>query len=98
MEYQIHETPVKTPAGIAVKLRLWARSHCPPEETPGGWQECAENWHKAPVEEFVGDLDNMPIIGALRDLERLAAESYTETGAWSNDPSPAPAGLLFAPC
>ncbi len=65
IEFQIHRTPAKSPSGIAVKLRMWGRSHG--YSFPGEWWELS-------VEDFDGDLDHMPIVSALRDAERLAGE------------------------
>ncbi len=65
IEFQIHRTPAKSPSGIAVKLRMWGRSHG--YSFPGEWWELS-------VGDFDGDLDHMPIVSALRDAERLAGE------------------------
>ncbi len=63
MEVQMHRTPATTPAGIAVKLRMWARHH---------GSDFGEDWWQSSVEDFGSNLDVVPIIGALHDAERLA--------------------------
>jgi hypothetical protein len=63
MEIQMHRTPATTPAGIAVKLRMWARLH---------GHRFEGNWWERSVEDFGHDLDVVPIIGALHDAERLS--------------------------
>ena len=64
IEFQMHRTPAKGPAGIAVKLRMYARSH--------SYYGDVGPWWERPVEDFAGDLDYMPLVSALRDAERLA--------------------------
>ena len=66
MEVQMHRTPATTPAGIAVKLRMWARLH---------GHHFEGNWWERSVEDFGHDLDVVPIIGALHDAERLAGRA-----------------------
>ena len=67
-EIEIHRTPATTPAGIAVKLRMWARHH------GSGF---GEDWWQGSVEDFGQNLDVVPIIGALRDAERLAGRAQS---------------------
>ena len=66
---QIFHTPATTPAGIAVKLVLWARQHC-------GADAGDQSWNREPVENYTElDLDYLPVISALHDLECLAGEA-----------------------
>ena len=68
MEVEMHRTPATTPAGIAVKLRMWARHH---------GSGLGEDWWQSSVEDFGQNLDVVPIIGALRDAERLAGRAQS---------------------
>ena len=68
MEVEMHRTPATTPAGIAVKLRMWARLHG--HHFEGDW------WERS-VEDFGYDLDVVPIIAALHDAERLAGRAQS---------------------
>ena len=68
-EYQIFQTPATTPAGIAVKLILWARQHVE------GRYEGGADWSRTPVTDYPRDLDHLPVVSALHDLERLAGET-----------------------
>ncbi len=63
-EFAIHRTPATTPAGIALKLKMWTRNHCP--------GIVSYDWWKAPLDEFDDDLDELPVLSALHDLERMA--------------------------
>ncbi len=62
--YQIFQTPATTLAGIAVKLVLWARQHIGHDATGKGWSG-------TPVTAYPRDLDHLPVVSALHDLERL---------------------------
>ena len=63
--YEIFQTPATTPAGIAFKLVLWARQHI-------GHGAFGAGWSKPPVSAYNSlDLDNLPVVSALHDLERL---------------------------
>ncbi len=66
--YEIFQTPATTPAGIAFKLVLWARQHI-----TRGTQESAD-WSRPPVTAYPHDLDELPVVSALHDLERLAGQ------------------------
>jgi len=68
MEVEMHRTPATTPAGIAVKLRMWARLHG--HRFNGDW------WERS-VEDFGWDLDVVPIVAALHDAERLAGRAQS---------------------
>ena len=70
--YEIFQTPATTLAGIAFKLVLWARQHI-----TRGTQESAD-WSRPPVTDYPRDLDHLPVVSALHDLERMAC---TTTGA-----------------
>ena len=73
-EVTIHRTPATTPEGIAIKLRMWGRNHPDPDR--------GENWCEPPVEDIEGNLDDMPILSVLRDLEHLVdATAVAETPA-----------------
>ena len=65
-EVQILRTRATTPAGIAVKLILWARQNLKRGVTTG------LSWNREPIEGELHDLDSLPVISALHDLERLA--------------------------
>ena len=64
----IFHTPATSPAGVAVKLILWARQHC-------GVDASGLSWNREPIEGKPLDLDYLPVISALHDLERLAGEA-----------------------
>ena len=66
--YEIFQTPATTPAGIAVKLILWARIHVGNDASGLGWS-------REPVHNYPMELDNLPVVSALHDLERLAGEA-----------------------
>ena len=73
---RLHETEVQilltrstTLAGIAVKLILWARQNLKRGVTTG------LSWNREPIEDELHDLDSLPVISALHDLERLAGEA-----------------------
>ena len=68
-EFAIHRTPATTPAGIALKLKMWTRNHCP--------GIVSYDWWKAPLDEFDDDLDELPILSALHDLERLTGRAQS---------------------
>ena len=69
-EYEIFQTPATTLAGIAVKLILWARLHVDRGNKGAG------DWSRIPVSAYTSlDLDHLPVISALHDLERLAGEA-----------------------
>ncbi len=65
-EYQILQTRATTPAGIAVKLVLWARLHCDADQTSG------LSWNHEPIAGKPFDLDHLPVVSALNDLEHMA--------------------------
>ncbi len=68
LQYRILLTEAKSPAGVAVKLRMHCRNNC--------W---AEEDFAAPKPEDalrgVGNLEVLPLKAALHDLERLAGEA-----------------------
>ena len=66
-EFAIYRTPATTPEGMAIKLRMWGRNHPDPDR--------GENWCEPPIEDIEGNLDDMPILSVLRDLERLSQET-----------------------
>ena len=68
-EVQILRTGATTPAGIAVKLILWARQNLERGVTTG------LSWNREPIEGEPHDLDRLPVISALHDLERLAGRA-----------------------
>ena len=68
MEWNIYQTPARTPQGVATKLRLWSRYYASFDERcyEGAW------WQ--------GDLEGMTyaefgFANVMRDLERLAGEA-----------------------
>ena len=63
--YEIFQTPATTLAGVAFKLVLWAHQHIGHDASGAGWS-------KPPVESFPQDLDHLPVVSALHDLERMA--------------------------
>ena len=67
--YEIFQTPATTIEGIAFKLVLWARQH-----VEGGY-EGNTGWSRPPVTAYPHDLDHLPVVSALHDLERLAGEA-----------------------
>ena len=67
--YQIFQTPALTLEGVAFKLVLWARQH-----VEGGY-EGTDGWSRPPVESYPRDLDHLPVVSALHDLERLAGRA-----------------------
>ena len=68
LQYRILLTQAKSPAGVAVKLRMHCRNNC--------WDE---DDFVAPTPEDslrgAGNLEILPLIAALHDLERLAGEA-----------------------
>ncbi len=67
-QYRILLTEAKSPAGVAVKLRMHCRNNC--------WSE--EDFAAPRPEDAargVGNLEVLPLKAALRDLERLAGEA-----------------------
>ncbi len=67
--FEIFQTPATTPAGIAVKLVIWARYHI------HEGHNFDDDLSRFPVSDYTSlDLDHLPIISALHDLERLAGE------------------------
>ena len=78
-EIQILRTQATTPAGIAVKLILWARLHCDADEVSG------LSWTRKSIEGHPHDLDRLPVLSALLDLEHMAqgtvpTELYPKVG------------------
>ncbi len=73
-EFAIHRTPATTPAGVAVKIWLWACTFSPDWETPAG-----QDWWEIPVADMPDILDHMPVASALQDLERMAGEGTATT-------------------
>ena len=69
IEDRILQTPATTSAGVVVKLVLWARQHCESGCTTG------LSWNHESIEGRALDLDRLPVISALNDLERLAGEA-----------------------
>lgn len=72
-EVQILRTRATTPAGIAVKLILWARQHCTADELSG------LSWNRKSIEGDPHDLDRLPVMSALLDLERMSQGVVTGT-------------------
>jgi hypothetical protein len=66
IEQRILRTWATTPAGIAVKLILWARLRCSADEVSG------LSWNRKSIEGEPFDLDRLPVMSALHDLERMA--------------------------
>jgi len=65
--FKIFQTPATTPAGIAVKLVIWARYHI------HEGLKFEDDLSRFPVSDYTSlDLDHLPIISALHDLDRLA--------------------------
>ena len=62
---QIFRTPATTLEGVAVKLVLWARQHV-------GHDDTGLSWSREPIEDYSMDLDKLPVVSALHDLERMA--------------------------
>ncbi len=79
-EVEILRTQATTLAGIAVKLILWARLHCNADEVSG------LSWTRKSIEGDPHDLDHLPVLSALLDLERISS------GAIAPEP---PAGVGF---
>ena len=90
-EFLLHRTPATTIAGVAIKVELWTRSHCPAVETSGRYVEAPDDWWKAPLGEFGDDLDCLPIASALQDLKRM-----TRTTMVAEAPSAEDAALFDA--
>ena len=68
--FEILKTPATTPAGIAVKLVIWARYHI------REGHKFEDDLARFPVSDYTSlDLTDLPIISALHDLERLAGEA-----------------------
>ena len=67
-EYEVFQTPATTLAGVAFKLVLWARPHI-------GYDASGAGWSKTPAETYPRDLDELPVVSALHDLERLAGQA-----------------------
>ena len=67
LQYRILLTEAKSPAGVAVKLRMHCRNNC--------WDE-ADFAEPIPEDAArdVGNLEVLPLKAALYDLERLAAD------------------------
>ena len=68
LQYRILLTEAKSPAGVAVKLRMHCRNNC--------WAE--EDFATPKPEDAVrgvGNLEVLPLKAALHDLERLAQEA-----------------------
>ncbi len=65
-EVKILRTQATTPAGIAVKLILWARLHCDADEVSG------LSWTRKSIEGEPFDLDRLPVLSALLDLELMS--------------------------
>lgn len=66
-EVQILRTQATTPAGIAIKLILWARLHCNADEVSG------LSWTRKSIEGDPHDLDRLPVLSALLDLESMSS-------------------------
>ena len=67
LQYRIHLTEAKSPAGVAVKLRMYCRNNC--------WDEA--DFVEVTREDTVrgaGNLEVLPLKAALHDLERLAGD------------------------
>jgi hypothetical protein len=62
--YEIFQTPATTPAGIAFKLVLWAHQHIDHDDE-------GTDWSRPPVTAYSRDLDHLPVVSALHDLERM---------------------------
>ena len=77
MEAEIYETPAATPAGVAVKLRLWAYN-CGPFH-----DRCYEDqWWRGDLPSIDLEqeypftaLEEMGLASVMQDLERLAGEA-----------------------
>ena len=74
-EVQILRTPATSLAGIMVKLVLWARQHLEADATTG------LSWNHEPIEGQPLDLDHLPVVSALHDLERMAQEFVAAGGS-----------------
>ena len=81
-ESQILRTQATTPAGIAVKLILWARLHCTADEVSG------LSWNRKSIKGEPFDLDRLPVLSALLDLERMKAGAITSSPTMTRHSDP----------
>ena len=74
--FQIFQTPAATIEGVTFKLVLWARQHVFQRyAVDGDWAE-SDNWSRLPVTAYRSlDLDHLPVVSALHDLERMAGRA-----------------------